>query len=329
MGLLKHRIHFYHTLATLEDAGVPRVRALQQHFPAPFGRVARDMSRTIQSAGVPLGQAMAGFPKVFSPFERNLVIVGERTGRLELIYRSLAEWFQLVQSSRAQVISALIYPIILYHVAAVLIPGIGVVTGQATLDAGLRRMLVLLGMPYAVLFFMTFIRPRLFRSGLPLPALTSALVLAIPVVGTLVRKLNYARFFQALSISLQSGLGMPEAVKLSADSCTNAHLRTRLQRVAQSVSTDGCTFTAAFKVHLRREAGNSLIITMMETGELSGAPDDMAVRIARVYGEESEQSIKRLTTVAPILVYLGIAMYIGLQVVKFYKNMAEQIQSFM
>ena len=104
MSLLKRRSQFYRMLATLEGAGLPRVRALEQSYPWPFDRAAHTMAALIGRQGVTLSEAMTEHPRLFSQFERSLVRVGEQTGRVEQVFRSLAEWYELVNRLRSQVI---------------------------------------------------------------------------------------------------------------------------------------------------------------------------------------------------------------------------------
>ncbi len=325
MSMHKRRAQFYHTLATLEDAGVPRVRALQQQFPAPFGRAARQMADMISVEGVQFEAAMGQMEPLFSPFERGLVKVGETTGRLETVFRSLAEWFQLMDTLRSQMISGLIYPALVYHVAAVLIPGIALITGSASVSQTLMRIVLLLAIPYVAAFVLLVLLPRLSRRG-PGLAVIGALTLRTPVLGTLVYKLNYSRFFHAYGIALRSGVGAPQAAELAAAGCSNPWIRRRLDGIVETVRSQACTFTEAFRQRMTRRDRNSMIVAMMDTGELSGAPDQMALKIAGVYREEAEEALKRVTTIAPVVVYLVLAMCIGYHIIKFYQGMADQIR---
>ena len=76
MATLKHRIAFYNTLATMEEAGVPPLRALQQRQPGAFQSGARDLLVLIKQ-GLTISQAMARDPALFSALETSLVQVGE------------------------------------------------------------------------------------------------------------------------------------------------------------------------------------------------------------------------------------------------------------
>ena len=326
MSLLTRRAQFYRMLATLEDAGLPRVRALQQHFPNPFRRAGRQMAEVIGTEGTTLSNAMSRHPRLFSPFECSLVRVGEQTGRAELVFRALAEWYELVQRLRGEVITGLLYPALVYQFAAVALPAIQWITGGLSFNGMLWRMALMLGVPYLLAFLWFVVKPAFYPAGLPVPPNVARVVLAVPLLGTLVYKLNAARFFHAFGLALQAGMGAAAAVRLAGSSCTNAFLRTRFLTMADIVEQRGCTFTAAFRENLLWRERNSMALAMMDSAELAGAPDTMATKVAQVYREEAEELLKRIAKIAPVLIYLVLALYIASQIVHFYAGYVGQLQ---
>ena len=128
MAALKERIQFYHTLATLLEAGLPLSRALKQRFPGKFRRAARRLSERL-AAGSSLTLAMHSLP-LFSRFECNLTAAGENTGRLPEVFHTLEEWFDLNRRLRSRIISGLLYPIFLYLVSICILAVIDFFSGQ-------------------------------------------------------------------------------------------------------------------------------------------------------------------------------------------------------
>ena len=327
MPALKSRSQFYRTLATLEEAGVPRSRSLQQGHRGAFRRAGAQMGEMIASRGVSLQEAMESSHRLFSPFVISLVAFGEQTGRLELVFTALADWFDLIRRLRGQVISGLIYPALQYHAAAVLIPAIGYFMKEFNQAQALLRIGLLLAIPYALAFLFFVVLPLLFPGGKGLPAPAAGILLHVPLIGGLSYKLNCTRFFRAFGLALQAGVGVADAASLSAASCTNALLRLRFTRMAEAIKREGCTFTEAFRAHMGSRERNSMVMELMHTGEQAGAADEMAGRIANVYGEEVEETLNRIAKIVPVLVYLCLALYIGYQIVRFYGKLFEQINS--
>jgi type II secretory pathway component PulF len=315
MSSLKHRIQFYHTLATMEEAGVPRIRALGQAFPGTFRPVAARLAVALTD-GFTLSAAMRTETRHFSPFECNLIAVGEQTGRLDLVLQSLADWFQLVKTLRDRMISGLIYPVLVYHVAGVLIPLISMFTDNISLPAAATQAFVWMAAPWLLYFMAAVIGPLLFSGGL-----LDAVLLQVPLAGALSYKLNSTRFFFALSLCLRAGITITDAIPLAAGGCTNAYLAKRFHRIVDTMKSAGCTFTEAFENCLISRDRGSMILELMRTGEQSGHIDEAAERIAKTCREEAETLLARVAVVLPTLVYLAIATYVGYKIISFYSKL--------
>jgi len=311
-SLLRKRIQFYHTLGTMEEAGVSRVQALQQHHLPPFGRAGRILADNLQAEGLTLSEAMRRMPRLFSAMECALVAVGEQTGGVDLVFRSLAQWFQVLEKLRATIISGLIYPALTYHFAAVAIPFISMFTDNVSLARAATRAACLLALPWAVLL-VARICAGFFRTDL-----IGAMLVHMPFIGTFIYRLDCTRFFHAYALSLQAGSGILQAMNLSADCCVNSTMRKWFHQAGSLVQSEGITFTEAFTAVMPASHKNAIILTLMQTGEQTGKSDESAARIARVFQEETETILQRIATILPTLVYLALALYIALQIFKFY-----------
>ncbi len=313
MPSLKSRSQFYLTLATLDEAGVPRVRALQTGMPRAFAGAAKRIGHALQIEGITMHEAMGHLPNLFSRFERNMVAVGEATGRFDTVCRAMADWFTFVGAIRSKVISALLYPLMVYHVAAVLIPFISVILGKCSDTQAMRQGAVMLALPWLLLLGWCFFGGLL----MALPGVADIL-LALPFIGGVIYRLDCARFFQAYSMGLNSGLGMFETVDLGVGACRNPAMARRFRQVAATMRAEGATFAQAFLARPSARDQGSMIPAMMQTGEATGRSAEMAERIARVSREEAETSIERAARVGPTLLYLCLALYIGYQIIQFY-----------
>ncbi len=310
MNLLKAKSQFYYSLSTMVEAGVPTVRALRRNLPGPFRRIGRTMADWIEHGEGDLGRLMDHWPRVFSPMESRLVAVGQRSGRLDTVYRSLAEWFDLLARLRSEMISRLLYPAFMYVAAAVLIPLIQVFVGRSSAPRAILVSLAALGLP-VLLWGMFRNRSRLLAGS----SLLDTLLLQVPVLGATVRKLNYARFFRAYALALDAGVRVPEAIRLSADTCSNLTMQRRLRAVADTVESEGCPFVEAFEHHAGTVLQDDLIPTVLETGEESGSVVAAAERLAAAYWREAEQALQRSAVILPLVVYLVLAGYMAYMII--------------
>ena len=150
----KHLCTFTRQLSTLQDAGLPILRSLQilehQMKPGILKNALIDVVEDVES-GSTLSEAFAKHPKCFDRLYVNMVKAGEAGGALEVILKRLADFKEKAQHAPAQVIGAMIYPIVVILVAVLILSGI-----------------------------MVFIIPKfkdIFKDfGMELPALTNALI---------------------------------------------------------------------------------------------------------------------------------------------------------
>ena len=114
-------------LATLSEAGIPIVRALTilegQTRPGPFKSVLQELTEDV-SGGTPLSEAMAKHPRCFDSLYSSMVRAGEAGGVLDRILNRLAAFREQAAEIRGKIIGAMIYPIVLTLVAAVVVSGV-------------------------------------------------------------------------------------------------------------------------------------------------------------------------------------------------------------
>jgi type II secretory pathway component PulF len=319
MGRAKQKSQLYHSLMTMEEAGLSRVRALRQRPVMALGRVCAQLADCMEARGASLAQAMELYPRLFTELERNMVAVGETTGRLDTVFGSLSEWFALQHRMVSRVIGGLIYPALVYHVAALLIPLIAAVTQRATPEQAVAQAVGMLAAPWLLLLLAWALRR-------PLGPPVGVVLLQLPILGGLVHRRNYLRFFTALSLAVKAGVGMPRAVALSAVTCTNPSIRNRLRRVADHMQREACGFMEAFRVEMSARERHSPIPDLMNAGEQTGTTDESATRLARLYQEEAETTLGRLTVILPVLIYLALAAYIGYQIILAYARLLEPVR---
>src|ERR1700690_1389066 len=114
------RAEFYHQLNQFTSAGIPIVRALEQIKRSPPAASYREPLQCLLDGlakGTTLAESLQ--PLGWLPeFDLALIGAGEKSGRLDTCFRLLADYYNDRASVIKQVISQLIYPIGLIHLAA-------------------------------------------------------------------------------------------------------------------------------------------------------------------------------------------------------------------
>jgi type IV pilus assembly protein PilC len=133
--------------------------------------------------------------------------------------------------------------------------------------------------------------------------------LKTPVIGTLVMKLNSARFARILSSLLNSGVSLVESLKITSDTLGNHYFKKSTLRASEEVQK-GKALSEILDV--KNTPFSFLVIKMIKVGEDTGKTPDILEKLAGFYEEEVEQTTQNLSAIIePVLMVLvGIAVAI-------------------
>jgi type IV pilus assembly protein PilC len=141
------------------------------------------------------------------------------------------------------------------------------------------------------------------------------LFFSVPVFGEVIQKSAIARLTRTLSTLLSSGVGLIEAIDISAKTAGNIVIEQALLRCKASV-TEGRTFASPLS---KEKVFPEMVVQMISIGEQSGTMDVMLGKIADFYEDEVETAVKAMTSLLEplMMVFLGgiiailvIAMYL-------------------
>jgi type IV pilus assembly protein PilC len=325
---------FTRQFSVMIDAGLPLVQCLEilgtQEEDKNFAAVILATRSEVES-GASLADAMKKHPKTFDPLFTNMIAAGEAGGILDTILKRLATYIEKAVKLKGQVQSAMIYPIAVISIA-ILVVGVilwKVIPTFANLFAGLGAELplptrIVIALSNGLVRFMPFVLIGIagavfaFRSYYATPngrKVVDALVLKMPVLGPLMRKIAVARFCRTLSTLLASGVSILEALDITARTAGNAIVEEAIQTTRKSIER-GETIAQPLK---ETKVFPAMVVQMIGVGEATGALDTMLAKIADFYEEEVDVAVAGLLTLLePIMIaFLGgvvggivIAMYL-------------------
>ena len=317
---------FTRQFSVMIDAGLPLVQCLEilasQQENKFFQKVLTNTRAQVEG-GATLSAAMRGSPKVFDSLYVNMVEAGETGGILDTILQRLSTYIEKNVKLQRAVKSALVYPIGVLSVAGGVITLLlwKVVPIFATLFAGLGVDLPLptkivialsnfIGSIFGLLILIAF-GGVLFGLkvwyGTPQGRFVlDTIVLKLPVLGILMRKIAVARFTRTLGTLISSGVPILEGLDITAKTAGNAVVERALQQVRKSLE-EGKSLTEPLK---ESEVFPGMVTQMIAVGEQTGAMDAMLQKIADFYEEEVDAAVKDLlTALEPIMiVFLGIVV---------------------
>jgi type IV pilus assembly protein PilC len=316
---------FFRQFSVMIDAGLPLVQCLEilaanQENPA-FQKCLTGVRTTVEG-GATLANAMKGYPKIFDDLTTNMIEAGETGGILDVILQRLAGYVEKAVKLKGAVKSALIYPVSVISMAVLVVGAlmIFVVPIFANLFAGLGVELPLptrivmgtskfmgrywwIAIAFGVGSFFAIKQVRGTKRG---RYYFDKMLLNLPVVGMLLRKIAVARFTRTLGTLITSGVPILEGLSITARTSGNAVLEEALLKVRKAIE-EGRTIVDPLK-----ESGvfPNMVTQMIGVGEATGAMDAMLSKIADFYEEEVDAATKDLLTLMePMLIgFLGVAV---------------------
>ena len=324
---------FTRQFSVMIDAGLPLVQCLEilagQQENKAFAKALTGVRKTVES-GSTLANAMHDYPKVFDDLYTNMVGAGETGGILDGILQRLSVHIEKAVKLRRAVKSALIYPsvVVFISLGVVFLLLWKVVPIFATLFAGLgvdlplptrvviaaSHAIATFALPILILLALLGYGLKLFYSTPPGRMVIDRMILQIPIVGNLMRKIAVGMFTRTLGTLIASGVPMLEAMDITAHTTGNAVVEKAVWDVRRAIET-GRTI-----VDPLRETGvfPNIVVQMIGVGEQTGSLDAMLQKIADFYEEEVDVAVADLLTAMEPLIILFLGVVVGGVVISMY-----------
>ncbi len=314
---------FTRQFSVMIDAGLPLVQCLdilgKQEPHKGFSGVILKTREDVES-GAALADAMKKHPRTFDALYSNMIAAGEAGGILDTILKRLATYIEKSVKLKGEVKSAMIYPIAVIVIAALVVGAIlwKVIPTFATLFAGLGAQLPL---PTRIVIALS---DGLVAYGWILIVIIGALgyafsayyatengrrvfdriFLKMPILGDILRKVAVARFCRTLSTLLSSGVPILDGLDITARTAGNAIIEDAIQTTRTGIER-GETISGPLR---ETNVFPSMVVQMINVGETTGALDAMLSKIADFYEEEVDTAVAGLLTLMePVMIaFLGV-----------------------
>lgn len=318
-------VFFTRQLATLLQAGLPldhALRTLSGLCPqGPLKNMVDDLHTQLRR-GVGMADAMAAQEGIFNKFYLHTVRAGEAGGALHIVLDRLADYLERNAELRSDVLSALLYPFILFTVAVIslLIMVIFVVPEFSALFEDSGQPLPLLTL---IIFGITdFIR---YYYWLILLLVLAAVFfahqwwqqnrlrwdqwsLAMPLYGELIAKLEVARFSRTLGTLLSNGVPLLNATVIVKETLRNQVLSNTVADAIKALEQGrGLSGVLVQSGHFPE-----LAVQLIRVGEEAGNIESMLMKTADIYEQESKATIKRLLIILEPALIIGLGTMIAI-----------------
>jgi type IV pilus assembly protein PilC len=324
---------FTRQFSVMLDAGLPLVQCLEilgvQEENKTFAEIIEKVRTDVES-GASLAEAMRKHPKAFDDLYVNMIAAGEAGGILDVILQRLSTFIEKVVKLRSQVRSAMIYPVAVVVIASMVVYVIlwKVIPVFQQLFAGLGGQMpwitqVVIGASNFLGRYTLYMIPVVIALGIAINRyhktyrgrrVIDGLLLKIPVIGMLLRKVAVARFCQTLSTLTSSGVPILDGLEITAKTSGNAIIEDAIMAVRKSVE-EGRTLSEPLG---ETKVFPPMVVQMINVGEQTGALDQMLSKIAQFYEEEVDTAVAGLMKLIEPLMITVLGAIIGTIVAAMY-----------
>jgi type IV pilus assembly protein PilC len=324
---------FTRQFSVMLDAGLPLVQCLEilggQEENKTFATIINDVRSDVES-GMSIADAMRKHPKAFDSLYTNMVAAGEAGGILDVILQRLSTYIEKIVKLNSQVKAAMIYPVAVIVIAALVVFIIlwKVIPVFAQLFAGLGgempflTRMVIASSNFVGRYFI-FIVMVLFAGGFAINRyhqtyrgrrVLDGMLLKVPVLGMLLRKIAVARFCRTLSTLTASGVPILDGLEITAKTAGNAIIEDAVMVVRKSVE-EGKTISEPLA---ETKVFPAMVVQMINVGEQTGALDQMLSKIADFYEDEVDTAVSGLMKLIEPLMISILGVVIGTIVAAMY-----------
>jgi len=316
---------FTRQFSIMIDAGLSLVQCLnilaEQSDSKTLRSVTGQVARNVE-AGSTLADALRRHPRTFDDLFTNLVEVGEAGGILDVVLQRLSAYIEKAAALKRKVKAAMVYPSAIIGVAIMVvifmltfvIPTFAQMFKDLGADLPLPTkvvlwlstfvrtyiLLIIAAMVGCVLALRSYYRTEGGRATI------DALMLKLPIFGTLIRKVAVARFTRTLGTLVQSGVPILDGLRITARTAGNKVVEKAVLQCRAAV-TEGKTLAEPLRVS---GVFPPMVTQMISVGEQTGALDAMLSKIADFYDDEVDTAVSTLTSLLePIMiVFLGVVV---------------------
>ncbi|MEZ5525715.1 MAG: type II secretion system F family protein [Pseudomonadales bacterium] len=319
-------IDFFVHMEQMFAAGVPVIDSLNDFRegldPSQLKDVVSSLIGKIES-GSSLSAAMLTESKVFSSLMVELVKVGEVSGELATMFGEIKDALKWQDELISQTKKLMMYPLfvgavvfaVLCFMMMYLVPQM--IEFITSLDGELpihTRALIAVSDFFVEFWYLVFLTPVFLFMGIKLAITKSAkarlafdkLVLGLPAIGSVIKKIILARFATNFSLLYRSGIGVLQGLKITQGVVKNTYVEQEINYIQNQV-TEGASISDAFT---RTGLFPQLVLRMIRVGEQTGGLDKSLLNVSYFYNRDVKDSIEKIQSmIEPTMtVILGLLL---------------------
>jgi type IV pilus assembly protein PilC len=319
--------------ATMIDAGLPIVQCLgilaEQTQSKALVKALRTIKQDVEG-GSTLAEALKKHPKIFDELYVSMVEAGETGGVLNAILNRIALFIEKAARLKKKVKGAMIYPCTIIGVAVVVVAIllVFVIPVFAELYGSMGKALpvptqITINISNWFVAYYYYVAFALVAVGVAVRTYyqtpqgrmkIDGLLLRMPIVGDMLRKVAVARFSQNMSLLLSSGVPILDGLAITARTAGNKVVEHAIMESRISIS-QGKTVAEPLRAS---KIFPPMVCHMVAVGESTGGLDNMLRKVAELYEEEVDESVANLTALMEPMIMVVLGVILGALVISMY-----------
>jgi len=318
---LTDKMFFTRNLQVMISAGISLPRAIRvlasqvksKKFKTSLLEIAEEVTK-----GKNFSDALKGYPNIFPELFQSMIKVGEETGTLEEVLKTLTQQMEREHEIKSKIRGAMIYPAVIICamigigilMLIMVVPKLAETFKELNIELPLTTRLVIgLGDFLAKKWFLGILILIIIAPFLRMCLKTRVgrriidnLVLKTPIISPIIKKTNSAYTARSLSSLFSSGVPIIRALEVVSRSLGNIYFREAISDAAEKVRK-GSKLSDALRPY--ENIYPSIVIQMIEVGEETGETSDILKKLAEFFEEEVTNATKNLSAaIEPILMLL-------------------------
>jgi type IV pilus assembly protein PilC len=326
---LVDRIFFLDHLRTMIHAGLSLIEALHvltketQNKKLLF--IIADVTSFVEK-GNQLSDALKRYPKIFPDLQTTMVASGEIAGKLEEALEQVVTQMKKSHALTSSIKGAMIYPSVVLSAIGVIgvimvtmvLPKIIALFDEFDAELPLATKLLInttnflsqplnLSIILALFFGAIFLFIFLLRTNRAFKFTMHGIILHLPIIGGIAKKINLARFSITLSSLLKSTIPIVDALHISSKTCKNLHYQDALEQATQRLSKGE---QLSEILSLKPKLFPPMVTEMIMVGEKTGEIDHLLQELSTFYSDEVDKIMKNFATIIEpvIIILLGLGV---------------------
>ena len=325
-------IEIFIHLEQMDRAGISIIESITELCDGVASRKIKNlMSEVLLSieSGLMFSESLAKYPKIFNAVYIGLIKSGERTGGLSTAFNAIIEDIKWNMEIKRKIKKATISPIfgiammfvVVGIMATVVVPKITSFLKEQNIPLPFSTIALIAFSDFmqkswqmiVIIAVVTFIAIKILKRVPKIKFILDKILIKMPIIGSIIVKINSAKFCQFFGLTFKSGLGVVECLESASGVIKNSAMKASIE-IAKNKITDGKTLTEGIK-----GSGYfpNLVIRMFKIGEESGNMEESLNNIKFFYDKEINDSIDRLIgMIQPILTIVmgGMVAWIAISV---------------